>query len=41
MLKDGKNGTERVAGPEMGREWMGKQILLDAFLVHFQRIIDD
>jgi hypothetical protein len=41
LLKDGENGGRRVASLEPGGEWMGKQILLRAFFVHIQRIIDD
>ena len=41
LLKKGYNVGGRVAGLELGDEWIGQQILPRAFLVHFQRVIDD
>jgi hypothetical protein len=41
LLKDGENGAWRVAGLELGGEWMRKQIVFGAFFVRFQCIIDD
>ena len=41
LLKKGYNVGGRVAGLELGGEWMGQQILPRAFLVHFQRVIDN
>jgi hypothetical protein len=41
LLKDGENVTGRVAGLELGDEWMGKKVLLRALFVRFDRIIDD
>jgi hypothetical protein len=41
LLKDGENGAGRVAGLELGGEWMGKKIVLRALFVRFQGIIDD
>lgn len=41
LVKDGENGVRRVAVLELGGEWMGKQIVLSARFVFFERIIDD
>jgi hypothetical protein len=41
LLKDGENVARRVAGLEMGSQWMGEQILLCASFVRFQRIVED
>jgi len=41
FLKDGDNVTGSVAGLEPGGEGMGKQIILCAFFVGVQGIIDD
>jgi hypothetical protein len=41
LLKNSDNGAWRVAGLELGSEWMGKKIVPSAFFVRFQRIIDD
>jgi hypothetical protein len=41
LLKDGENGGGRVARLKLGGKWMGKQILLCAFFVRIQGIIDD
>ena len=41
LMKDGENSGRRVAGLELGGEWMGKQILLRPFFVRFQGVIDD
>jgi hypothetical protein len=41
LLKDCENGGGRVARLKLRGEWVGKKILLGAFFVRFQRIIDD
>ena len=41
LLKDGKDGTGRIARLELGSERMCKQIALGVFLVFVQGIIDD
>ena len=40
-MKDGENCAGRVAFLELGGEWMGKKVLLCAFFVCFQGIIED
>jgi hypothetical protein len=40
LLKDNKNGTGRLAGLELDGEWMRKQIVLRAFFVRIQGIVD-
>jgi hypothetical protein len=41
LLKECENGAGSVAGLELGGKRMGKQILLCAFFVCFQGIIED
>ena len=41
LLKDGENGGRRITGLKLGGEWMGKEILLGAFLVGLQRVVED
>jgi hypothetical protein len=41
LLKDGEDGGGRIAGLELGGEWMCKQVLLRAFFVRIQGTIDD
>ena len=41
LMKDGENGAGRVAGLELGGEWVCKKILLCAFFVFFQGIIEN
>jgi len=40
LLKYGENGSGRIAGSEPGGEWMCEEILLCAFFVRIQCIID-
>ena len=40
LLKDGENGGWRVAGLKLSGEWMGEEISLCLFFVHFQGIIE-
>ena len=40
-MKDGDNGTGRIARLELGSEWMCKQVVLSPLLVFVQSIIDD
>ena len=40
LLKHGENGGWRVAGLELGCEWMGEEIFLCLFFVFFQGIIE-
>lgn len=41
LLKDGKNGSRRVASLELGGEWVRTEILPRAFFVCIQGIIDN
>jgi hypothetical protein len=41
LLKDVENAARRVAVLELGSEWVGEKILLRAFLVRFQGIIEN
>ena len=40
LLKHGENGGWRIAGLELGSEWMGEKIFLCLFFVRFQGIIE-
>jgi hypothetical protein len=40
LLKYGENGGRRIAGSEPGGEWMCEEIVLCAFFVRVQGIID-
>jgi len=41
MLKYGENGARRLAGLELRREWMRKQIVLCVFFVGFQGVVEN
>ena len=41
LLKYDENGAGRLAGLELGREWMGKKIALGLLLVGFQGVIEN
>jgi len=41
LLKHGENGGWRIAGLELGGEWMGEKIFLCLFFVRFQGIIEN
>ena len=38
LLKHVKNGAGRLAGLELGCEWMGKKVMLCLFFVGFQSV---
>ena len=40
-MKDGENGTGRIARLELGGEWMCKEVVLRTLLVIVQCVIDD
>jgi hypothetical protein len=40
-VKDGENGTGRIARLELGGEWMCKEVVLRTFLVFVQCVVDD
>jgi hypothetical protein len=41
LMNDGENGAGRIARLELGRKWMCKKIVLGAFFVPLQGIIED
>jgi hypothetical protein len=41
LLKDGEDGTGRIARLELGGEGMGKEVVLCTLLVIVQCVIDD
>jgi len=41
LMSDSENGGERVAVLELGDKWMGKKIVLCAFFVGLQGIIEN
>ncbi len=41
LLKDVENATRGVAALELGSEWVGEKILLRAFFVCFQGIVEN
>jgi hypothetical protein len=41
LLKDVENATRRVAVLELGSEWVGEKIVLCAFFVRIQGIIEN
>jgi hypothetical protein len=41
LLEDVKNAARRVAVFELGSEWVREKVLLCAFFVRFQGIIED
>ena len=41
LLKHSKNASGRIAGLELGGEWVGKKVLFGASFVCFQGIIEN
>ena len=41
LLEYDENGARRLAGLELGREWMGKEIVFGLLFVDFQGVIED
>jgi hypothetical protein len=41
LLKHGENAARRIAGLEPASEWVLKEIVLCAFLVRFQGIVEN
>ena len=40
-MKYGENGGGRVAGLELGSEWVGKEVLFGMLFVGFEGIIEE
>ena len=41
LLEYDENGARRLAGLELGREWMGKKIVFRLLFVDFQGVIEN